>query len=74
MLNDKQKDYLVEILGELEAQIMAGEYYSYTPRCFVEYVKEAEELFGITYAFNDGDWRKEDGKVVHKHDSYFRKW
>jgi hypothetical protein len=72
MINEDQKRWVLEILSDLESQINAGEYYSYDSVVFVENVREAERLFGVTYVFDDDKWHGVDGEIKHKADSLFR--
>ena len=73
MINEEQRDFILELLDELESQVMPGEYYSLDPRFFVEDAKQAEKLFGVKYEFPKEHWRVIDGNIVHKNDSSFRR-
>ena len=74
MVNDEQRELLLEVLSELEAQINPGEYYSMDPRHFVQDVNEVERLFGVKYEFSSDHWKVVDGKVVHENDAWYRRW
>lgn len=73
MVNDEQRELLIEILSELEAQVNPGEYYSLDPRHFVQDVSDVERLFGVKYEFSSNSWGVIDGKVVHKCDDGYRR-